>query len=46
MIIVAGAITGLIINWLQVLAINSNALSLYELTLQTEISTPELLTQV
>ena len=46
MLITAGAIIGLIFNWRQITTLNSNALSLYRLTLQTEISTPELLTQV
>ena len=46
MIVIAGAIIGVIVYWLQFLTLNSNALSLYQLTLQTEISTPEIMSQV
>lgn len=45
-LLISASIVGLILNWLQVHKINSNMLSIYKLTLQTELAAPEILTKL
>ena len=45
LIVVLAAVIALIVNWLHLTTLNSNTLSLYQLTLRSEMATPELLTQ-